>query len=214
MQMVAIRLIGGSLQRGGHLFDVARIKLHGFQIRKAPPGVAQRWCSADCLAIRRNTFFLTPDCLENVTIADPELRLLWSARQDALIEVYRLFIAARAGEHRRFGCKMSGIFRVRRKQMVGVLMRLGELALSLQHEDQVRACRSEIRRKLQRALQQALRIGIAAKTAGYFGEHADGNNIDGFFEQTRPQQSLCYSELVRLQRGTSLEQDRIANRSV
>src|SRR5206468_372775 len=86
VEMEAVHIAeAGRRQRLLHGLDVGLVELDGFQVRQAPPRLAERRSDRERLAIRGDAFSLAADRLEHVAVAEPHAGLPRRLSKQALV---------------------------------------------------------------------------------------------------------------------------------
>ena len=142
-------------------------------------------------------------------VAHPDLRLLRKLLQHALVDLRRPRVVADVGEHRGLEVAIARIARLAGEKLLDVRQRRGRLALAVEHGRQVVAGGIEARGELEAALEECLRIRIAAQPRRNFGQHAQRRDVGRMRLQVLAQQRFGFGNAVLDQRCSRGQQPRI-----
>src|SRR5690348_17380465 len=91
MEMNAVFVGDSCVGKGGiHGGEIQVVKIHGLEIREAPPRLAKGRLYLNSLAVRTNSIRLPADGLEHMAVAKPNARLVGRMGEDVLVHSDRL----------------------------------------------------------------------------------------------------------------------------
>ena len=203
-----------ALELRAHVRNVGGVEAVGLEVRQAEPHLTQARIELDRPAVGADAVVGSPGGLQRVAVTHPDLRLARVLLEDVLVDADGLLVFADARQHRRMQGAVVGVVCVGGEQPLDLLQRRGVLALAVQRDGVVVPCAEKARRQLQAALEQVLRVAVAANPAGDFGQHAEGRDVRRVFRQVPSQQRLGLRDAVLAQCRPGSQQARVARRGL
>ena len=145
-----------------------------------------------------------------MAVAHPHLRLLRELLEHGGIDCGGTGVVADVREHRGLEVAVTGVARLAGDELLDVRQRRCGLALAIEHGGVVVAGSIEARGELQAALEQQLRVGVAAQARRNFGEHPQCRHVGRVALEMRAQHRLGLRDAVLDQRRRGGKQPRVA----
>jgi len=193
-------------QRAFHGRDIGMVELDRLQICQAPPRLAQVRLEGECAPIGCDSFRLSTDCLQHVTIAEPDPRLVRCFLEQLLIEAERLPEVAELAQCGRSEVHDAQILGIDRENLVEQFERLRWPSGSTQHHRKIRSSSGKARRDLDRSSKQILGVGEPSNPRSELRQHSDRRGVEGIFLEVRLEQSLGDVETVLVERHRRLDE--------